>query len=132
MEKVRLNIDVRLEVDYDSINNEFIIVSCNPVIQNPNKPSTAMIHTLSETQIKFGILTLGAKIGKNIPKEKEISIQVNGKFFKSEKPIITHKSVKGRIDGLTSFYKTYDKFITGTKLKVQFDVGDSILKLTTI
>lgn len=81
---------------------------------------------------KFGILTLGDEIGRNILKEKEISIQVDGKIFKNEKPIITHKSVKGRIDGLTLIYKNYDKLITGTKLKVQFYVEDNILKLTTI
>lgn len=132
MEKIRLNIDVKLEVDYDSINNEFIVVSCNPVIQNPNQSSMIMTHALSETQIKFGILTLGAKIGKNIPKGKEILIQVNGIPYNSEKPIITHKSVKGRVDGLTGFYKTYDRFIVGTILQVEFDVQNNILNLTTL
>ncbi|MDU5107771.1 hypothetical protein [Clostridium sp.] len=132
MEKIRLNIDIKLEIDYDTINKEFIVVSCNPVILNQNQSSMIMTHTLSETQIKFGILTLGAKIGKNIPKGKDILIKVNGNLYSSEKQIITHRSVKGRIDGLTAFYKTYDDFIAGTSLQVDFDINNNILNLTTI
>ena len=128
---MNLKIDIQLSVDYDEQTKKVNILSCNPVIITPSNEETIQTHIVTETQHKFGILTFG-KNGKNIPKGREIKIEVNEIPFENTKTIVTHKTVTGRIDGLTEFYKNYPNIKTGTELKYFYDVENDTLKLSLL
>lgn len=128
----KLEIDVKLEVIFNSENNEFSIVSCKPNISkklNVDAQKTIK-HTLTDTQIKFGILTLGSKneVGKNIPLGTTIELKVN-----EENPIeiTTHKTIRGRIDGLTKTYSKYPELVAGSEIEVSYDLNNYSLTIKT-
>lgn len=132
--KISLELDAKIKFDIDTKTNSLHSISMIPVLNKIKKNEEEfIIHTITETQNKFGILTLGAKnsIGALIPVQEEIRLIFNGKAY-TNKPIITHKTVKGRIDGLTDFYTNTPELTVGTKLKVKFDYEKKILELKSI
>lgn len=128
----KLDINVKIEVVYDSQKEEFKVISCIPKISEKKKIDTTktIIHEITETQKKFGILTLGSKnaIGEILPKEKSIRIKFNGEEY-TDRRVSTHKTTKGRIDGLTSLYAKYPEIQVGTKMEISFDVKTNILDI---
>lgn len=129
----KLELDVKLEVVYDSEKDKFDIISCNPSISKRMiiDPKKTIEHKMTKTQIKFGILTLGSRndVGQNIPLGKEISLIIN-----DGEPIqvTTHKSVRGRVDGLTRIYAEYPELTEDKEVKVSFDLTKLILTIDTM
>lgn len=88
-------------------------------------------HIIGPTEDRYGILTLGAKsaAGRLLPIATEIGIEIDGEncgLFK------THKNTRGRIDGLTVMYRKYrGKLYEGAVVDVTYDVGTSVLSITT-
>lgn len=118
-----MNIKLEIELDYDPDTKEVSVISCIPVETEDTRITYP--HTLTGTQVKFGILTLGKKFGKWIPCGVRINLYVNET---PEGSITTHKKVGGRIDGLTSLYKKYaDLFQEGTTLRITYDNAEHSL-----
>ncbi len=91
-------------------------------------------HTISETENRYGILTLGAKseVGGLIPIATEITIEIDGQRFIGPRPIITHRSARGRIDGLTQLYREFpEKFAVDTVLFASYDPEAAVLALAS-
>lgn len=84
-------------------------------------------HTLTETQVKFGILTLGAKssVGRMLPLGEEITIDYYGEKI----PAKTHRTVRGRIDGLTKFYSRHPELMPDTNIVAVYDAEENVLKI---
>lgn len=128
----KLEVDVKFEIIYNSAKDEFSIISCNPSISKKIEINTkkTIKHKLTKTQVKFGILTLGSRndVGQNIPLGKTIELVVN-----DDKPIkiTTHKTIKGRIDGLTKTYSKHPELVENTEIEVSFDVNNLILTIKT-
>lgn len=120
-----MNIKLEIELEYDPESKNVTVISCVP--QSDVASPVSYLHTMTETQVKFGILTLGKKFGKVIPRGTEICLLLDGVSWGS---VTTHKQVGGRIDGLTSLYKTHpDEFQEGAVLDVTYDVKSRTLNL---
>lgn len=130
---MKLDINVKLTLNFNSQNKQFKVLSCIPIIPNPLFKPTSITHTLTETQIKFGILTLGKTLRQYIPVHHSINIFLNNTILQTENPLKTHKSVNGRINGLTQLYKHYpDVFYANAILNVSFNAkNDQLLLFTT-
>lgn len=131
---ISLNLNVSLSLSINTSTNEIEVKDCKAnvinVINDDINKTKYTEHKINETQNRYGILTLGAKsaVGMLMPIATEITIEMDGKKFISEHPIVTHKSTRGRIDGLTQFFREYkEKFIVGAVLSVLYDPQNSIL-----
>lgn len=128
---IKLNMDVKLEIEYDEVNGTFNVMSCIPIITNNSSALNSNFeHTLTETQTRYGILTLGSKFGNYMPRGQEVEIEVNGVKYKDT--VVTHKTIKGRIDGLTKFYKEFSDLKEGTALDIIYDAESKTLKIRII
>ena len=128
----KLEVDVKLEVIYNSLKDEFSIISCTPSISKKIEvdATKTIRHKLTKTQVKFGILTLGSRndVGQNIPLGETIELVVNNNEpFK----ITTHKTIRGRIDGLTAVYAEQSELMEGIEIEVGFDLNKLILTIKT-
>lgn len=126
------NLNVDIAFSYNSATNEYSIVSTKSDIRNIDivEKNEVVLHTITETQSKFGILTLGAKhgVGKILPISTEIAIKINGENY-TDKKIVTHKTVRGRIDGLTDLYSKFPQLVAGKEISVEYEQNDKILKI---
>lgn len=132
--KFNIGVNVNIEAIYDTETGCFDIISCKPHIVRKEDIiiNEWMEHPLSTTQIKFGILTLGSRssVGKQIPLGESITIQfVADGIITEEKQVTTHKTIKGRIDGLTSLYYKKSNLTHSTKIKVRYIYDDKILQI---
>lgn len=116
---------LNIKAEFDTETQEINVVSCEPIITHRKIDKH---HVISATEARFGILTLGANFKKThgLPLNHPISLVFEGKTYENIK---THKSVSGRIDGLTRFYNE-SKLDEGIELLVDYDAKLSILKLT--
>lgn len=128
--KLEINLVIEYDIDKDDINLVASDVKLNS--KSIVEKKIEIEHKISETQFKFGILTLGARsdIGKLLPLATEIKIKVNGEYYTNKK-ISTHKSVRGRIDGLTDMYNCYPELKVGSTIKVEFDRSNKELIINT-
>lgn len=130
---IKLLVDVKLEVMYNPETNELDIVSCSPSIvsQRILDPKRYFKHKMTKTQLKYGILTLGARtrMGQEIPLGKVIDIKLNDK---EPIQIKTHRAIKGRIDGLTRVYAEHPELIEGAEVEVSFDLKELLLNIKTL
>ena len=136
IKKISLNLNVTAVLSINTITDEVEVTDCVAnlinVINDGTNPVRFTEHKINETENRYGILTLGAKsaVGKLLPTVTEITIEIDGKKFVSERPIVTHKSTRGRIDGLTQLFREYkEKLEVGAVLIVSYDYQDSILTL---
>lgn len=129
-----VGINVSIDAIYDTETDCFDIISCKPQIVRKNNVTVNewMEHILTKTQVKFGIITLGSRstVGCQIPLEEVITVQlVENEIVVDEKQLITHKKIRGRIDGLTSMYYKTDNLFEGKKVKLRYIYKDKILQL---
>ena len=131
---ISTNLEINLVLEYDIDNDELSLVSSDTKLKSASiiKKKISIEHQISETQYKFGILTLGAKneIGKVLPLSTEIKIIVNGEYYKN-KTIISHKSVRGRIDGLTDMYNCNPELKVGSSVYIIYDPDTKELMINT-
>ena len=129
----KLEVDVKIEIIYDSTKDEFNIISCNPSISNKVEidAKKTIRHKLTKTQVKFGILTLGSKndVGQNIPLGESIRL-----VFNEDEPITitSHKTIRGRIDGLTRIYSEHPELVEDMVVEVSFDISNLTLTIKTV
>lgn len=99
------------------------VIPINTSVEN----NEYLVHEISDTESKYGILTLGKdakRMGMTLG--TNITIEIEGKMFK--KNITTHKSVIGRIDGMTAAFQK--KLLSKkTKIEVRYDVEKRILRI---
>ncbi|EQC0811976.1 hypothetical protein ACY2EZ_002777 [Listeria innocua] len=129
---INLNIALKLVIDSQSDVVEVLETSATVLKAFSTTEETANVssHIISESENKYGILTLGAKsrAGMLIPTSSEITIIVNGEEYKPAKPVSSHKHTRGRIDGLTRLYREYpDIFKAGSEIRMQFQPDDLML-----
>ena len=132
--KFNIGVNVNIEAIYDTETGCFSIISCKPQIIKKEDIiiNEWMEHHLSSTQIKFGILTLGSRssVGKQIPLGESITVQfIEDGVIIEEKQVTTHKTIKGRIDGLTSLYYKKRTLTDDTKVKIRYNYDDKILQI---
>lgn len=119
----KLDIDVKLEVLFNEETGKYKILSNTPIIRSQKKIDEIIESTykVKFSDLRYGVLTLGAKnlVGKEIPKGDSITVTFGKSITaKSKAPNIgsdvqtvtasTHKSAKGRIDGLTKLFEYFD------------------------
>ncbi|MBR4027046.1 MAG: DUF1413 domain-containing protein [Lachnospiraceae bacterium] len=111
MQKIPFEFTLQVKAELDAQTQEVNIISCVPVIVANKANLSPDIHTLSDTEHKYKILTLGAKFAKTYGMAcgEEIRVYVNEELYPT--PIISHKSTLGRLDGLTDFNKYFGIFL---------------------
>ncbi|SHM72160.1 hypothetical protein SAMN05660826_01767 [Caldanaerovirga acetigignens] len=122
-----LEVEFLFNIDLENEDLSIDSVKLKSVRMQGKKEDETTIHTLTETQVKFGILTLGAKssVGKVMPLGEEIIIDYYGEKITAK----THRTVKGRIDGLTRFYLSHPELKPDTKITALFDSEGKVLKI---
>jgi len=109
-ENIEFCFQLNVRASYNPVSGKVTVLSCTPVEESEQVskqvPSARFRHELTRTQKNYFILTLGAKFAKayHFPKAADITVQVNGIPYPS--PVRTHKTVSGRIDGLSGLYQT--------------------------
>ena len=101
------------------------VIPFNSSVEN----SEHLSHVIRDTEAKYGILTFGKEaksIGMTIG--TNITIEIDGKFFKET---MTHKSVTGRIDGMTAAYSE-GLLKNGEKIEVRYDMEGRILRMNHV
>ncbi|MBQ6696284.1 MAG: hypothetical protein IJN16_06230 [Lachnospiraceae bacterium] len=101
------------------------VILFNSSVEN----SEHLSHVIRDTEAKYGILTFGKEaksIGMTIG--TNITIEIDGKFFKET---MTHKSVTGRIDGMTAAYSE-GLLKNGEKIEVRYDMEGRILRMNHV
>lgn len=123
---MEFNFMLQIIADIDENTKEVTVKKVIP-INTSVKKSEYLIHPIGESESKYGILTLGKEaktIGMTIG--TNIAIEIDGKMFKES--IMTHKSVIGRIDGITAAYS--EKLLNkGEKIELRYDVEKRILRI---
>ena len=101
------------------------VIPFNSSVEN----SEHLSHVIRDTEAKYGIITFGKEdksIGMTIG--TNITIEIDGKFFKET---MTHKSVTGRIDGMTAAYSE-GLLKNGEKIEVRYDMEGRILRMNHV
>ncbi|WMJ77550.1 MULTISPECIES: hypothetical protein [unclassified Sedimentibacter] len=133
---ISLNLNVLLTLAVDVATNKVEVQNCDAkvvkVASDDNNQIQYTEHQINETENRYGILTLGAKslVGMLMPTATEVTIEIDGVKFISSKSIRSHRSTRGRIDGLTQLFREFpDKLAVGAILSVSYDSQTSILAL---
>ncbi len=128
---IKLNLSVEVMFNQETGVTEVISCKTQGSIEEDSKIVT-MELALTETQVKFGILTLGARsmIGRILPPAKDLQVLYMGQDKRY--PAKTHKSVKGRIDGITSFYNQHTFLTPGSKVKISYNKENALISVQLI
>lgn len=132
--KLKLDIQLDLNAIYDPDTNEIEIINSSSKIIKKEQYiyNEWMEHKLTDTQINYGILTLGSrsKVGSLIKKGQQIKFNFiinNNVVF--EKEINSHSTAGGRLDKLKEWYNNYQQINNNTILLVRYDIGKNILEV---
>lgn len=138
IKNISLNLGLKLDISINLDNDEVEIRACEATVLQASatnqQQKNAITHTISQTENHYGIITLGAKKSQLIlmPIDKEIELEINDQKFDNSKQISTHKTVKGRVDGLTALYRQYSNELSvGSIVTVKYDTNNNILKIYT-
>lgn len=128
----KVNLDLEFSYDEEKESLEFLGANAKSIDKVDIKKNNYKIHQLSDTQVNFGIITMGSKgIGELIPLSDKITV----KFYRKDKLISqkeckTHSKTRGRVDGLTSIYKENKDIInSSTILNLEYDPTYKVLKI---
>ena len=126
---MEFNFMLQVIADFNENTKEVTVKKVIPINTSVDN-SEYLIHEIGDTESKYGILTMGKEaktIGMTIG--TSITIEIDGKIFKES--IMTHKSVTGRIDGMTAAYS--EKLLnSGEKIEVRYDIEKRILRINHI
>lgn len=117
--KKKCIISLNLEISYDTATGAFTIDKNTATITSPTQANIVkMNRTLCPAEIKYGILTLGAKstIGKILPINQDITIIFNGSRYQAH----THSCQNGRCDRISSIVK---QFQVGSSLELEYHIS---------
>lgn len=125
---MEFNFMLQIIADIDEVTKEVTVKKVIPINTAPK--SESIEHTITKGQAQYGILTLGKNarsIGMTVG--TEIAMEIDGNLL--EKRFTTHKTVTGRIDGLTSLYT--EGLLKGEEtIQVQYNAGNRLLKIQHI
>lgn len=116
---------IEISLSHDA-NGDIIISN---LTSNVTKVAATVItekRTIVPSEIRYGILTLGARsnITKYLLTDTAISVVYQG----HEHRVITHKSVRGRIDGLTALFASdTNKFRVTNTIDCAYDTSSNTL-----
>ena len=126
---MEFNFMLQIIADFNENTKEVTVKKVIPINTSVDN-SGYLLHEIGDTESKYGILTLGKEaktIGMTIG--TSITIEIDGKIFRDS--IMTHKSVAGRIDGMTAAYS--EKILNGgEKIEVRYDIEKRILRINHI
>lgn len=134
MKNIIINLEIILKVDKG---NNINILEGNTRVLGVSilEEQNVLEHVISETENRYGILTLGSKslVGKSMQKGTTIKINIKGKEFNSTRPIRTHRVTQGRIDGLTQLFRTFPEELgVGKKINVTYDSDNRTISIDSI
>lgn len=105
----RMAVTLELTIDISFNNSSIQVIHCQPTISKIEMRSTqpeSMIHKINYSEVTYGILTLGKNaVTESLSIGDEIFIQI-GEDSEPRK-VKTHKTSRGRIDGLTRLFKEH-------------------------
>jgi hypothetical protein len=113
---------IKLKLTHDEEDtNQIKVLKMDLEISMPKNGENIILekyeHKLKETEIRYGILVLGAGIANQywqiLSPSQGVQIYYNSKEYYGK----FHKTIKGRIDGLTSFFRE-NNFSPGNRLTI--------------
>ncbi|KYO67002.1 hypothetical protein [Thermovenabulum gondwanense] len=134
MELKKFIVDFTIEMLYNVEKDELSIIETRPNVVKVETVNTkhTIEHYVTDAEIKYGILLLGAKneVGSNIPLDTEITVKLNGNNFGKAK---SHKKIKGRVDRLKRIFNLIigDLIRNDSKITVSFDLESNTLEIIT-
>lgn len=124
------DLDIKLCLDYDP-NTESISLKRFELVKqekiSDNSDPYCKNHLITDTQERYSILTLGKSMP--IPLGCEITFiakEINGneKIYQ----IRSHRTIKGRLDGLRQFYKDFEGVLKiGNSYAVEYNTKDNVV-----
>lgn len=121
-------LSIELSLSFDA-NGDIIISNTD---SNITKNSAAIIkekRTIVPSEIRYGIITFGAKsqITKRLLPDTAISVVYQGVTYRAT----VHKTVKGRIDGLTALLSSdTKKFRVSHTIECKYDTSTNTLDIS--
>ncbi len=81
---------------------------------------------LGTTEVQYKIICAGSKF--DLGADKTVTVCFRGQSYSAK----THKSVKGRIDGLTKMYRDYPEvFALNNEIELEYDEAKNVINITT-
>lgn len=128
-----ISISLNLELEIDTDTCEVAVKSCainsTPTQVGLHSSKLMCTHVVTETERKYGILTIGSRssVGSAIGVAENLQVDINGS---SVAVVTTHKKVRGRIDGLTRLFGEFsDLFSPGNTLFLSYDLTTKVLEI---
>lgn len=128
---MEFNFLLHLVADLDEKTNEVTIKKVIPINTSVDNNNEFLKHIITKSEAKYGILTLGKDA-------KKIGITTNTfiKIVKIDENVVkkdikTHKTITGRLDGLTDLYSNH-LLSECDNIEVTFDIKKSILRINHI
>ena len=101
------DLDIKLRVDYNPDTESLEIKEFELIRQEKisNESVYQKQHRLTETQERYGIFTFGKSLP--VPLGTEITFIAKKDGVEKRYYVKSHRTIKGRIDGLRQFYKDF-------------------------
>ncbi|MCR4431080.1 MAG: hypothetical protein NUV45_08700 [Tepidanaerobacteraceae bacterium] len=122
------SVSIELDIVYNTITNTFTIKNNAARIDSPNESKVITMHrVLQDSEIRYGILTLGSKspIGRRLESDQDLIVVYNGLKYQAH----THKKALGRIDRLSAIIKNFQ---VGDEVKLEYNTEDKTLIIEKI
>lgn len=126
-------LQLNIKFEYDKKHDTLLIKTINPSVIQTHNPNIEFSeeHILSGTEMRYGILTFGAKslFGQELEKGQSVEVEFRNKIY----CVKTHNKIKARIDGLTGMMKEFcDELKEGVKIKATYIPSQRKIILKTI
>lgn len=143
---IKLDIDIKMEIILDEETGEYKVNSMTPKIikQSKVQEKITIDYSLNYSELKYGILSLGAKnkIGKELPIDEKIKVvYIDKKGNEHSLATHTHKKTKGRIDKLTEVFKDLElkcghklekSEVEKSKLKISYFIKEKEINISLV
>jgi hypothetical protein len=114
-------------IDRDA-NGSTTILSSTTTVTLLAAPPVWVTHTLTASEVKYGILTLGAKStpAQFFSPGAPLDVECGGLIYHGA----VHASTRGRVDGLTALLRSDQaKFSPGAAISLNYDTVSSVLRI---
>lgn len=132
MEKHKINLSISIDLIVGN-DGEIEILDTKSVLGNKQELNINQwqSHSMSDGEVKYGYVKFSTKtnIGKILPLNENIKVILSdsdgNEIYK--KTVKTHSSIKGRCDGLTSFFNV-NSICGGKELLAKYLIDEKILE----
>lgn len=129
-DKVIGSLELRIEFSFDKTTEKFTVLTHTVKFNDAEKLEDIVVrgHELTDTQVRYGILTFGAKtsIGKNLLLSSTVKIVYDG----VEYPATTHKLTKGRVSSLSALFRANPSLVPGAKITGIYDLMTNTINIS--